>query len=263
MGGLPLALWCAATTAAVVVAAAPVDPLAPRQVHLAPTEHHTALLVSWVTGTPDWAGRYGSPQHAAPVAPAVRLGAAPGVYDRTIRGNYSVIYNNTGNVIHRVNMTGLAPSTAYYYVVGDAVLGNWSAEFSFRSPTAPSPSAPTNLLVLADMGTDRATAGVVQRDLGALVASGAVAWDMLLFPGDLSYAGTSGLGNITRMTQLWDLFFDGLQPFASSVPIAVAPGNHDVNVSTGDTSGGECGVAMVRGCTAQDAQHLGSCRSWT
>jgi hypothetical protein len=217
------------------------DPTMPRQLHLAPTEDVDGLLVSWVTGTPDWMAV------AAPVPthPAVRFGTAPGVYTAVARSNYSVSYNGTGDVVHRVELTGLSPDSRYYYVAGDEALDVWSAEWWFQTSGPLGAETPSSLLVIADVATDPRSSYVVLKQLGELAADAANRWDLLAIPGDLSYAGSSAAGNLSRQTQLWDEWSDALQPAAARVPLVLAPGNHDVNVSTGDTSGGECGVAMV------------------
>jgi hypothetical protein len=249
MGSRRLRRLAAATAAALVlsyaatapaVAAAAFDPAAPRQLHLAPTDVLSGLLVSWVTGTPDWMA-----PAAQPVHPAVRFGTSPGVHTATSRSNYSVSYNATGDVVHRVELVGLLPNTRYYYVAGDEVLDVWSSEWWFQTSGPLGAETPSALLVIADVATDPKSSYIVLKQLGEIAADPAERWDLLAIPGDLSYAGSSAAGNLSRQTQLWDEWSDALQPAAARVPLALAPGNHDVNVSTGDTSGGECGVAMV------------------
>ena len=105
---------------------------APRQVHLALTEALDGMLFSWSTGTPIWAppAPAGAPNATNP---AVRIGVAPGNYDRTVTSNYSLMYAGVGDVTHRVNVSGLPPRTRHYYVVGDIALDQWSDEYSFVS----------------------------------------------------------------------------------------------------------------------------------
>ena len=224
---------------------APIDPNAPRHVHIVPTEQSDQILFSWTTGTPDWAHKFGVSVVAPPVDPIVKVGTVSGVYTLTWTGNYSVQYNQTGDIIHRVYSAPLAPDTRYFYTVGDAVIGVFGAEFSFNSAPVVSASTPTNLLICADMGNDRSTAGLVQRDLALRVAANSsTTWHGLLFPGDLSYAGSNAPGNISQQTKMWDAWMTDLEPVIANVPVHTSVGNHDVNVSTGDTSGGECGVAV-------------------
>ena len=119
-------------------AAAPWDAAAPRQVHLALTEDVAGMLFQWVTGTPIYLppAPAGTPNATHP---AVRIGTSPGAYSRTVTSTYSNNYWGQGDVTHRVNVSGLAPRTRYFYSVGDAALGAWSGENSFvsRPPTGP------------------------------------------------------------------------------------------------------------------------------
>lgn len=142
-------------------AASTFDPNVPRQVHLAFTEEPGGLLFSWVTGTPNWAGQL---PRGAPL-PTVQLGTAPGVYSLNAAGNYSVQYNNTGDIIHRVNVTSLAWSTRYYYIVGDASIDVYSSEWSFTTPAAPGAEAPASFLAYGDMGYWSGSSTIVQADL--------------------------------------------------------------------------------------------------
>ena len=238
-----------ATASAAVFAAPPLDPNAPRNIVIVPNEDPSGLLISWTTGTPDWAHTFGSGARtptAVAAVPGVRYGIAPGVYTSSLNGT-SMEYNKTGDIIHRVNITGgLAISTRYYYVVGDAATSSWSTEWSFKSSPGVGSNIRTKFIIAADMGNNRKTAGAVQQQLAGLVAANDTAgYDLWLFPGDLSYAGSDAPGNISKQTQLWDAWMMDLQPIIARMPIITTVGNHDVNVSTGDTSGGECGVAVA------------------
>ena len=56
---------------------------------------------------------------------------------------------------------------------------------------------------------------------------------LILHVGDLSYANGD--------PDIWDSFFDGLEPFAASVPYMVAVGNHEVRAQ---------GKGALRQCSA-------------
>ena len=63
--------------------------------------------------------------------------------------------------IYTAKMSGLAPSTRYYYVFGDGSngAGGFSTEFSFTTPPLPGPGSSVNLLMTNDMGHYTADAG--------------------------------------------------------------------------------------------------------
>lgn len=111
------------------------DAVAPRQVHLAFTEDSSGILFSWTTGTPMWAP---PPPAGTPNAtsPAVRYGTAPTALTATATSDYSLSYGGIGDVTHRVNVSGLAQRTRYFYAVGDVALDVWSPTFSFLSRPA-------------------------------------------------------------------------------------------------------------------------------
>ena len=53
--------------------------------------------------------------------------------------------------LNYVTLSGLKPSTTYYYKVGDPALG-MSTEFSFLTAPELGPSGTVNILVIADQG---------------------------------------------------------------------------------------------------------------
>jgi len=152
---LPLAVF------ALAAAATPFNgnATAPRQVHLALTEAPDGMLFSWTTGTPIWAppAPAGAPNATSP---GVRLGLAPGAYGAAVTSNYSVMYAGLGDITHRVNVTGLAPRTRYFYVVGDVALDQWSPEYSFISRPATGAEEVIDFIAYGDMGYFNDTATV-------------------------------------------------------------------------------------------------------
>jgi hypothetical protein len=243
-----------------LAASAPLDPDVPRQIHLAFTEEPGGLLFSWTTGTPIWAGTL---PRGAPL-PTVQLGTQPDAYTATASGNYSVQYNATGDIIHRVNVTGLAWSTRYYYIVGDASIGVFSGQWSFVTPSGPGAESPAAFIAYGDMGYWSGSSTVVQADvLQELTANGP--YDAVLhvvrasashpsvpgragvkasapqfltlsrtdgracmtvqcLQGDISYAGLEGAGNLTLQTQLWDTWFGQVNNISATTPYMVSPG---------------------------------------
>ena len=200
---------------------------APRQVHLALTEDPSGVLFSWTTGTPIWAppAPAGGPNATSP---AVRVGLAPGALTSTAASNFSLMYRGVGDVTHRVNVSGLAPSTRYYYSVGDAVLDAWSPVYSFFSRARADADATIDFIAYADMGFWNGSATVVQAAVTAELARGDRNYAFVTHIGDISYSGLEAQSDETKDTQLWDLFMDEIAPISSAAPYMVAPGNHDV-----------------------------------
>lgn len=213
----------------------------PRQIHLAFTEDPSGMLFSWSTGTPLWA----SPAPAGTpnaTAPAVRYGTARGALTLYAASNYSLMYRLSGDVTHRVNVSGLAPATRYYYSVGDAVLGQWSPVATFLSRARADADATLDFIAYGDMGFWNGSSTAVQAAVASELSGGARNYAFVTHIGDISYSGLEAQGNESKDAQLWDLFMDEIQPISSRAAYLVAPGNHDV--LKGD-SGTECGVAYV------------------
>lgn len=216
------------------------NPNNPRQIHLAYTEDPTGMLFQWVTGVPDWNSTNNPPPPFAN-NPIVRIGISSQNYTVTVNSNYSFTYNNTGDIIHRVNISGLQYSTRYYYIVGDDVLNLYSNESSFLHRPVTDPDSPVNFLLFADMSTSSAASIVCSQMTEALSQND---YHFALHPGDLSYAGPSARNNITEQTLIWDRWFDLIEPISRQVPYMSGVGNHDVNMDTAN-DGGECGVAVA------------------
>ncbi|KAH7855309.1 hypothetical protein Vadar_023559 [Vaccinium darrowii] len=133
----------------------------PQQVHisLVGKDH---MKVSWVTS-----------DHHAPST--VEYGQTPGKYEASAKGvhiTYTFFFYTSGK-IHHVVIGPLEPRTTYYYRCGSS-----GPEFSFRTPTS---SLPIEFVVVGDLGQTEWTAST-------LAHIGAMDYDVLLLPGDLSYA---------------------------------------------------------------------------
>lgn len=165
----------------------------PQQVHisLVGKDH---MRVSWVTS-----------DHHSPST--VEYGTTPGKYEASAKGvdtKYTYFFYTSGK-IHHVVIGPLEPRTIYYYRCGGS-----GPEFSFRTPTS---SLPIEFVVVGDLGQTEWTAST-------LAHIGAMDYDVLLLPGDLSYADTQ--------QPLWDSFGRIVEPYASKRPWMVTEGNHEV-----------------------------------
>ncbi|MQL76089.1 hypothetical protein Taro_008482 [Colocasia esculenta] len=143
------------------------------------------------------------------VAPStVHYGTSPGNYTHSVSGtasNYRYLLYSSGQ-IHDAVIGPLLPSTVYYYRCSS----NPDRAFSFRTPPA---KLPINFVVAGDLGQTEWTAST----LSHIAASG---YDVLLLPGDLSYAD--------YYQPRWDTFGRLVEPLASQRPWMVTQGNHEV-----------------------------------
>jgi hypothetical protein len=231
----------AAVAAAAGAAAPSFDPTAPRHLHLAFTEDPTGMLFSWGTGTPIYLPP-AAPGTPNATHPAVRLGTAPGAYTLLFSSNYSLEYWGIGDVTHRVNASGLAPRTRYYYIVGDLVLQQWSAEATFVSRPPTGPEEVIDFLAYGDMGYFNGSSTVVQQALAQEIARGERDYAFTTHCGDISYSGLESGPNKVKDTQLWDLFMSEIEPISRAAPYMLSVGNHDA--LPGD-SGIECGAVYL------------------
>ncbi|KAI3979360.1 hypothetical protein MKX01_014376 [Papaver californicum] len=149
--------------------------------------------------------------------------------------------------IHSAVMTGLQPSTTYFYRYGSDSVG-WSNQTKFRTPPAGG-SDELKFLAFGDMGKTPLDGSIehyiqpgslsVMEAMAKEVESGEV--DSVFHIGDISYA--------TGFLVEWDYFLSMIQPVASHVTYMTAIGNHERDyINSGSVyitpdSGGECGVA--------------------
>nr|CAB3484450.1 unnamed protein product [Digitaria exilis] len=168
----------------------------PQQVHISAVGA-THMRVSWVTDD----------KHAQSV---VEYGKASRNYTASATGEHTSYryFLYTSGKIHHVKIGPLEPSTVYYYRCGMA-----RKEFTLRTPPA---TLPIELAVVGDLGQTEWTAST-------LVHVSKTDYDMLLVPGDLSYADTQ--------QPLWDTFGRFVQRHASRRPWMATQGNHEVEAS--------------------------------
>ncbi|KAG2561748.1 hypothetical protein PVAP13_8KG211400 [Panicum virgatum] len=165
----------------------------PQQVHISAVGAHH-MGITWVTD-----------DRSAPSV--VEYGTAPGKYGAAAEAGYLTTYqflSYTSGAIHRATIGPLEPGTTYYYRCGEA-----GDEFSLR--TAPA-TLPIEFVIIGDVGQTEWTASTLSQ-------VGAAAYDMLLLPGDLSYADWR--------PPLWDSWGRLVQPLASARPWMVTEGNHE------------------------------------
>ncbi|KAG6479807.1 probable purple acid phosphatase 20 [Zingiber officinale] len=118
---------------------------------------------------------------------------------------YSYLLYRSGH-IHDVVTGLLSPSTVYDYRLGT----NSARNFSLKTPPK---SLPFEFAVVGDLGQTEWTGST----LNHLAAAD---YDVLLLPGDLSYADME--------QPLWDSFGRLVEPLASSRPWMVTQGNHEI-----------------------------------
>ncbi|KAM0910315.1 hypothetical protein ACQ4PT_014220 [Festuca glaucescens] len=169
------------------------DGQTPQQVHVSAVGPDQ-MRVTWIT------------DDDAPTT--VEYGTAPGQYPFSATGNttaYSYIMYHSGN-IHDAVVGPLKPSTTYYYRCSS----DPSREFSFRTPPS---GLPFNFVIAGDLGQTEWTNSTLQHIAAA-------DYDMLLLPGDLSYADLD--------QPRWDSYGRLVEPLASARPWMVTQGNHEV-----------------------------------
>ncbi|KAK7244922.1 hypothetical protein RIF29_39751 [Crotalaria pallida] len=170
------------------------DDSSPQQVHISQVGQDK-MRITWITDDKETPAKvqYG-------LTPSANSFSATGVTDSY---RYTFLYKS--GEIHNVVIGPLKPNTVYYYTLGDSPRG-------YSLKTAPS-QFPIKFAVVGDLGQTEWT----QSTLEHINKS---SYDMLLLPGDLSYADTA--------QNLWDSFGRLVDPLASQRPWMVTQGNHEV-----------------------------------
>ncbi|XXG64999.1 hypothetical protein AAC387_Pa05g2809 [Persea americana] len=170
------------------------DPVTPEQVHIS-LVGVDKMRISWITQVKN--------------SPAVvEYGTSPGVYGFSANGStysYAYVFYKSGE-IHDVVIGPLTANTVYYYRCGSAS----AHEFSFKTPPA---QFPIKFAVVGDLGQTGWTNSTLQHIDGS-------DYDVLLLPGDLSYADL--------FQPLWDSFGRLVEALASRRPWMVTQGNHEI-----------------------------------
>ncbi|KAJ6830044.1 putative purple acid phosphatase 20 [Iris pallida] len=174
--------------------AADADEFTPQQVHISQVGLEK-MRVTWITD--------------GDAPSTVDYGTSSGSYPFSASGSsdsysYALIYES--GQIHDVVIGPLNPDTVYYYRCSS----NPAREFSFRTPPS---KLPIKFAVAGDLGQT----GWTKSTLEHIAKSG---YDMLLLPGDLSYADF--------WQPRWDSYGRLVEPLASSRPWMVTQGNHEI-----------------------------------
>lgn len=165
----------------------------PEQVHIS-LVGSDRMRVTWIT--------------EKDVPSLVDYGKSSGEYTSSafgeIASSYSYVFYRSG-YIHNVVIGPLEANTTYYYRCG----GN-GPDYNLKTPPS---QFPIYFSVIGDLGQTDWTKSTLQHIQKSY-------HDMLLLPGDLSYADDN--------QALWDSFGRLVEPLASSRPWMVTEGNHEV-----------------------------------
>ncbi|KZV48952.1 hypothetical protein F511_09548 [Dorcoceras hygrometricum] len=168
------------------------DGTSPQQVHISLSGQNN-MRISWITSK---------------TTPAVvYYGTSPGSNTLSANGStysYRYLIYQSGQ-IHNVVIGPLTPDTVYYYRCGTN-----SPEFNFKTPPS---EFPIKFAIIGDLGQTGWTNSTLQH----ISKSN---YDILILPGDLSYADF--------IQPLWDSFGRLVEPLASNRPWMVTQGNHEI-----------------------------------
>mmetsp|Transcript_18328 Transcript_18328/g.70799 ORF Transcript_18328/g.70799 Transcript_18328/m.70799 type:complete len:531 (+) Transcript_18328:49-1641(+) len=197
-------------------------PYRPEQVHIATTGDPTEMVVSFVTGEP--------------ITPTVEWGLTNCVGNDGVSGEViaeDCAFNNTAvgtsktytqaaweGQLHTVTLTGLKPSTVYFYRVGDPAW-DWS-NHNFNFTTPPDVGSSTDpgeyhVIAFGDMGaTDVSDANIFELQRRAQASE----IDLIIHAGDISYAD--------GFMYTWDSYMRKVEFFSAYVPYMPVDGNHEI-----------------------------------
>lgn len=156
--------------------------------------------------------------------------------------NDSSTYNTARTYFNNVVLTGLQPSTTYYYKINST---NSTVE-SFLSPRAVGDTTSFNMSVVIDLGvygengyTTKKKRDIIhvspalnQTTIGALART-ADEYELVLHPGDFAYADdwyetpSNLLDGANAYEAILENFYYQLAPVASNKPYMASPGNHE------------------------------------
>ncbi|VFQ74207.1 unnamed protein product [Cuscuta campestris] len=174
------------------------DSYSPQQVHIS-MAGKDKMRISWLTK-----------ESPSDTAATVEYGTSPGNYILSANANttsYRYLLYKSGDIHHAV-IGPLSPSTTYYY----RFPGGSASSLQYNFTTPPS-GFPIKFAVAGDLGQTEWTKSTLEH----ISKSN---YDMLLLPGDLSYADFD--------QQLWDAYGRLVEPLASERPWMVTQGNHEV-----------------------------------
>ena len=172
----------------------------PEQIHIAFGNDESEMTVSWASNDTEVAFvSYGIDKNELSMS----------------KNGTTQTYNAGGwkGYLHHAMMSGLKPSTTYFYRVNDA-----SEIFSFRTKPTKNSGKPVRIVAYGDMGTPGDVHGPGANYTVEFCES-LDDLDFVLHVGDIPYDKGDEF--------VWDHFFRGVQGYASNVPYMVCPGNED------------------------------------
>ena len=178
----------------------------PEQVHLATTGIPGEMVVQW--GTEEDTTLSCSSESI------VEYGTENDNLNLSETGNNDMYLWTT--CTHTAIISNLIQNTTYYYRVGGE--GEWSSTYSFRTLK----EIPEKIIIgaIADHGTtdnaQETTSNMENENL-----------DLVIHPGDISYANDAGSGNGIGDQSVWDDYQNQIESLASKNPHMYAPGNHE------------------------------------
>ncbi|KAK2649500.1 hypothetical protein Ddye_016989 [Dipteronia dyeriana] len=222
----------------------------PEQISLSLSANYDSIWISWITGEFQIGGNI-KPLDPESVSSIVYYGTSRNSLSHEATG-YSLIYNQlypfeglqnyTSGIIHHVLLTGLKPSTLYYYQCGDPSILAMSDIYAFSTMPVSGPhNYPNRIAVVGDLGLTYNTTTTISH----LISNKP---DLVLLVGDVSYANlylTNGTGSDcygcsfpqTHIHETyqprWDYWGRFMQNLVSKIPMMVVEGNHEIEEQAG------------------------------
>eukprot|EP00743_Colponemidia_sp_Colp-15_P010146 GILK01011143.1.p1 GENE.GILK01011143.1~~GILK01011143.1.p1 ORF type:complete len:603 (-),score=67.55 GILK01011143.1:139-1947(-) len=204
----------------------------PMHVHIALGDNPSEIIVQWTSGSGE--------------IPTVQIGTSSRVYQQNFTGSSrtfkasdlcdvpatvisSRLFRDPG-WMSEVRVTGLQPSTRYFYRVSNNATV-WSKEFSFNTaPPLGDLTAETRFIAFGDLGVTGYPGAVSTVQRSAVdIDNGST---MIVHVGDLAYAHGAMF--------IWEQFMNIIEPIASRAAYMVAVGNHEHD-HTGSVGTPMCG----------------------
>lgn len=207
---------CADVVKACAVPCCADAPTVPQQLHLSfanASNWYSSLGVTWVTQveTPGAQVRY-----AALSSPGISSTSAEILPTRTYT------FGGWIGQIHYAQMTGLSPSTTYWYQVGSDQFG-WSTNYTFTTMSAhvgQKGVQSLRMFAIADMGWGPNSNSTLVSMINMLESNNNNSKiNAVVFPGDISYEDAQEAS--------FDFFMNKFEPIFARVPVMYGPGNHE------------------------------------
>ena len=178
----------------------------PEQVHLATTGIPEEMVVQW--GTEE------DTTVSCPSGNTVEYGIDNDNLNLSENGNNDMYLWTT--CTHTTLLSNLNPNTTYYYRVGGD--GEWSSIYSFKTLE----ENPNKIIIgaIADHGTSSNAQETTNNMEGENL-------NLVIHPGDISYANGAGSGNGVGDQSVWDEYQNQIESLTSESPHMYAPGNHE------------------------------------